>query len=218
MLVWVSMRGVVTFAIVLVGAAAAMAAPRKPAPPKYVPLHVACPEALEDGTPTDEPVTNALIAAAAAVPWTRADGPPSVCHRTVHLTCGPDLDGDGDAEAIVQLQGWVATDDAPCDTAKATDEHWLLTHTFLATRHQGVWRAVSRLDAGLSADDPDARRATFVRRAGSGPAIRLDWTSLTSDSGCRIAGYEILEWRAGALHRLELGDNSRTCSLCDCSR
>jgi hypothetical protein len=211
-------KGTWALVIVVASAGTAAAATRKAAPAKYAPVRVACPEALEDGTPTDGSVTEALLAAAAAVPWTRADGPPSTCHRTVRLTCGPDLDGDGDPEAIVELQGWTGTDDAPCDTLKATEEHWLLTHTFLASRHHGVWRALGRLDAGLSTDDAEPRRAAFVRRAGSGPAIRIDWTSITSESGCRIAGYEILAWRAGALRRLELGDNSRTCSLCDCSR
>lgn len=211
-------KGTWALMIAVAGAGTAAAAPRKAPAAKYVPARVTCAEALEDGTPTDGRVTDALLAAAATVSWTRADGPPSSCHRTVHLTCGPDLDGDGDPEAIVQLQGWAATDDAPCETVQASDEHWLLTHTFLATRHHGAWRALGRLDAGLSADDPEARRAGFVRRAGGRHAVRVDWTSLTSDSGCRIAGYEIVEWRGGALRRLELGDTSRTCSLCDCSR
>lgn len=199
------------------GAAAAPAAHKAP-PTRVVPLHVSCPEALEDGTPVDAHLTATLLALAATAPWTAADGPPSTCHPAVKVTCGPDLDGDGDPEAIVQVQGWTAADDAPCAELRAGDDHWLATHTFLATRHRDAWRVVARIDAGLTAaDEPEARRATFVRRPGGRPGVRVEWTSLTSESGCRIAGYQLLELRAGVLHRLELGDNSRTCRLCDCS-
>lgn len=204
--------GATSFAV-----AAAPAGP-KARPTRFVPLHVPCPEALEDGTPLDPHLAETLRSLATAVPWTRADGPPSTCHPTVKLTCGPDLDGDGDAEAIVQLQGWTAVDDTPCADLRPTDDHWMVTHTFLATRHGEAWRIVARLDAGLgAADEPDARRASFAKRIGGRPVVRVDWTSLTTESGCRIAGYEILELRGGALRRLELGDNSRTCQLCDCS-
>lgn len=218
-------RAALSSLLVLALAGAATAAPPRPA--KTVPLRVPCSEALDDGTLVDGRQEEALVALAATVPWSRSDGPPSTCHRSVRLTCGPDLNGDGDPEGLVQILGWADDDDSPCQTLRAGDEHWRVTHTFLATRHHAegpghdTWRALARVDVGLSVDDPEpdgGRRARFVRRPGGGAAIRVEWSSLTSESGCRIAGYEVLELRGDKLRRVELGDTSRTCSLCDCSR
>jgi hypothetical protein len=76
------------------------------------PLRVSCAEALADGTLVDPGQEASLIAIAAGLRWKGDDpfGPPADCHRAVRLFCGPDLDRDGDIEAIVEVS-WRFTDD-----------------------------------------------------------------------------------------------------------
>jgi hypothetical protein len=180
-------------------------------------LLVSCPDALTDGTVVDAGQVDQLIKLAATLKWEGGYGSPRACHRTVRLTCGPDLDRDGDPEAIVQVGWWSAVDGDDCGRLVGADDHWIVSYTFLATRHLGAWRAVGPLAVGIDADEAEARRpAYFVRRAHGELAVRTEWSTVSSDSGCRIGGYEVFAVRSGAVQRIEVGDNSLPCIMCDC--
>jgi hypothetical protein len=187
------------------------------------PLSFSCPEALADGTLVDPALARTLVALAASVKWGAGDvyGAPTDCHRQVRLFCGPDLDHDGDPEAIVEVSWWFGESCAP---APADGEAIPVAKTFLVSRHGAAWRAVAPLivttrDDAAATDTtttPTPRRAYFVRRPNGEAAIRVTWSKATSDTGCALGGYEVFALRAGALHKLEAGDNSRACTPCGC--
>jgi hypothetical protein len=208
----------------LVGAAPAGAKPA--AAPK--PLSFSCAEAMPDGTLVDPHLGEVLAALAASVRWSGGDayGAPTDCHRQVRLFCGPDLDHDGDPDAIVEVSWWFG---GTCAPAPADGEITPVTKTFLASKHGAAWRAVAALivtadddTAALSATTgdqsaaPPARRSSFVRRANGETAIRVEWSKATSDTGCALGGYEVFALRKNALHKLEGGDSSRACTPCGC--
>jgi hypothetical protein len=212
-------------------AVVAVAAPPRPgAPPR--PLRFACPEALADGTLVDPRQAGPLASLAAGLKWESGDpfGPPTDCHRQVRLVCGPDLDGDGDPEAIVEVSWWFSDD---CAAAAREDGGGVpVMKTFLASRHRAVWRAVAPLSvassdevpresvalsaAGAGAVAPAPRRSYFVRRPRGETGVRVEWSSATSDTGCALGGYQVFALRAGALHQVEAGDSARLCAPCGC--
>jgi hypothetical protein len=193
----------------LVAATAAQGAPR----PRPRPLHFGCTEALSDGTLIDTRQEAPLIAIAAGLRWQGDDpfGPPADCHRTVRLFCGPDLDHDGDIDAIVEVR-WRFTDDCASSQSEGGD-FVPVTKTFVASRHGSVWRAVAPL-AITNEDGPGP--AFFVRRRGGETAIRVEWRSAATDSGCSIGRFQVFALRAGRLHRVESGDDSPACVPCGC--
>ena len=186
--------------------AAESAAPAKP-------VRFSCTEALSDGTLTDPHQEAALIAIAAGLKWKGDDpyGPPADCRRTVRLSCGPDLDRDGDAEAIVEVS-WRFTDDCAA-SQNESGEFVPVAKTFIASRHGSVWRGIAPL-AITTGEGPSS--AFFVKRRSGETAIRVEWRNTANDSGCSIGRYEVFTMRAGTLRRVESGDDSRTCAPCGC--
>jgi hypothetical protein len=202
-----------------------------PAPPAPKPLRFSCPEALADGTLVDPRQAGALAALAAGLKWDAGDqfGPPTDCHREVRLICGPDLDHDGDPDAIVEVSWWF-TDS--CAGAAQDGEFVPVTKTFLASRRGGLWRGVAAL--GVASSDeaagalatgaaagqsvaPPIRRSYFVRRPRGETAIRVEWSNVASETGCSLGGYEIFALRAGVLRKVEANDNSQICAPCGCN-
>ena len=182
-------------------------------PPPAKPLRFSCADALSDGTLTDPRQEAALVAIAAGLRWKGDDpyGPPADCHRAVRLFCGPDLDRDGDADAIVEVS-WRFTDD--CATSESESGDFVpVTKTFIASRHGSVWRSVAPL-AITTGEGPNG--AFFVRRRGGETAIRVEWRNAANASGCSIGRYQVFALRAGALRVVESGDDSRTCVPCGC--
>ncbi len=178
------------------------------------PLEFTCAEALSDGSLVDARQEDALTAIAARLRWKGDDpfGVPTTCHRAVRLFCGPDLDHDGDVEAIAEVS-WRFTDD--CAASENEDGGFVpVTKTFLVSRHGSVWRAVAPL--AITSSDTAARSSFFVRRPGGETAIRVEWTSAASSSGCAIGRYEVFALRAGTLRRVESGDDSPVCVPCGC--
>jgi hypothetical protein len=176
-------------------------------------LRFSCAEALADGTLIDPSQETSLIAIAAGLRWKGDDpfGSPADCHRAVRLSCGPDLDRDGDVEAIVEVS-WRFTDDCAA-SQKESGAFVPVTKTFVASRHGSVWRGVAPL-AITTEDRPSS--AFFIRRRGGETAIRVEWRNAATDSGCAIGRYEVFTLRAGTLRRVESGDDSRTCVPCGC--
>jgi hypothetical protein len=183
------------------------------ASPRRKPLQFSCAEALSDGTLIDSHQEAALIAIAAGMRWKGDDpfGAPADCHRTVRLFCGPDMDHDGDVEAIVEIR-WRFTDDCVSSDRESGD-FVPVTKTLVVSRHGSVWRGVAPL--AITTDDGPTT-AVFVRGRGGETAIRVEWTGAATDSGCAIGRYEVFALRAGTLRRVESGDDSRTCIPCGC--
>jgi hypothetical protein len=180
-------------------------------PPK--PLRFSCAEALPDGTLIDSSQEALLITIAAGLRWKGDDpfGPSANCHRAVRLFCGPDLDRDGDVEAIVEVS-WRFTDDCASSQNESGD-FVPVTKAFVASRHGSVWRGIAPL--AITTDDGPSS-ASFVRRRGGETAIRVEWRNAATDSGCAIGRYEVFTLHAGTLRLVESGDNSRTCVPCGC--
>jgi hypothetical protein len=200
-----------TVAIVCLSCVVATPAAEGAARPK--PVRFSCAEALSDGTLIDPTQETALIAIAAGLRWKGDDpfGPPADCHRTVRLFCGPDLDHDGDADAIAEVS-WRSTDDCAASENESGDVV-PVTKAFVVSRHGAVWRGVAPL--AITTDD-DPTPAFFVRRRGGDTAIRVEWKSAATDSGCAIGRYEVFALRAGTLRQVESGDDSHTCIPCGC--
>lgn len=190
-----------------------VAVPANAGAPRPKPVRFSCAEALSDGTLIDPHQEAALIAIAAGLRWKGDDpfGPPADCHRTVRLFCGPDLDHDGDVDAIAEVS-WRSTDDCASSENESGD-FVPVAKTFVVSRHGAVWRGVAPLS--ITTDD-DATPAFFVRRRGGDTAIRVEWKSAATDSGCAIGRYEVFALRAGALRQVESGDDSHTCVPCGC--
>jgi hypothetical protein len=189
---------------------AAAAAAARPAP-RDKPLRFTCPEAFADGALTDPGQAGPLAVIAASLKWEGGDpyGVPADCHRQVRLFCGPDLDRDGDAEAIVVVS-WSPTDGCTSTPAEG-GESPAVTKIFLASRHGLVWRGVAPLAAGSN-----DQTAYFVRRPRGEIAIRVQSANVASDSGCGIGRYEVFALRSGALRKVDAGDSSRACAPCGC--
>ena len=211
MLPTIGRRGVATIWLVL--PLWAVAASRAEGSSAARPLRFTCAEALADGTLVDPNQEAPLIAIAAGLRWKGDDpfGPPADCHRAVRLFCGPDLDRDGDIEAIVEVR-WRFTDD--CASSRNESGDFVpVTKTFVASRHGAVWRGVAPL--AITTDDGPGS-VFFVRRRGGATAIRVEWRNAATDSGCAIGRYEVFTLHAGTLRRVESGDDSPGCVPCGC--
>ncbi len=198
------------------GRPASVTTGKRAAKPKAV--RFSCPDAFDDGTLTDSRLADLLAAQANGLHWEGGYGLPDSCHREVRLVCGPDLDHDGDPEAIVQVGWWQALDGHTCASLQSSADYWPVSYTFLVTKHESAWRAVAPLAVGLFGDQRDLRRATdFVRLAKRELGILVSWSNVASESGCQIAGYEVFTFQAGTVRRVQTGDESPPCSSC-CDR
>ena len=175
-----------------------------------------CADALEDGTLVDERQGEVLARLAPKARWLEGEPPPAdVRPRSVRLFCGPDLDGDGDREALVDLTF--------VDTA-AQDEGMSVagdgsgtTYSLLVSKHGAVWRAVAGVAVDPAGGAGTGRAAVFVRRPAGRWGIEARRSGGGSEHDCRIAGFEIFELQAGGtLRSVKAGDRSVTCLPCGC--
>lgn len=177
--------------------------------------HFSCDEALEDGTLVDARQGAVFASLTRGLIWGKDRPAPGGEPSGVRLICGPDLDGDGDKDAIVVIRFPAAKDvsDDVSSLAAATSNAF----TWLASKHGATWRAVAPIAFDVS-DEPDGQpEVAFVRRARGTTAIEVTRTSFAS-SGCRIVTYEIFALLSGALQRIEVGDRSAPCTPCGCDR
>lgn len=178
-------------------------------------LRFNCDEALEDGTLIDARQTAVFAGLSRGLPWQGNHPDPNAEPSAVRLICGPDLDGDGDKEAIVVVRfpGERDVSDDVTSLSAATSN----TFTWLASKHGATWRAIAPIAFDVS-DEPDAQPdAAFVRRPRGAVGIEVTRRSFAS-SGCRIVTYEIFALVSGALQRREVGDRSAPCTPCGCDR
>src|SRR3569623_1819658 len=157
-----SMRPVaVAVAIALVGASAGAAEHGK-MPHRPVPLHFTCADALEDGTLIDGGQAAGLTKVARMLAWPDLGPPPPLPPRDVRLFCGPDIDGDGERDAIVRLAF-----DNP-DASQSTIDAEQLTYTWLASKLAGPWRALGPLTAEMTGERDLEQTVEFMRRPTAG--------------------------------------------------
>jgi len=183
------------------------------------PVHVACPEALSDGSLVDARLGEVLASLAGGIKWDAAGGgAPTRCRREVKLHCGPDLDHDGDQEAIAEIASLDVGDGQSCDSASASGEQTpvVMRHFFLVSRHQSSWRAAGRLAVNVDdgGGDPARPSAYFVRQSGGKYGVRVD--SYAAHGACEVGGYEVFALRGGLLVNVARGDLSAPCVPCGC--
>jgi hypothetical protein len=174
-------------------------------------LSTQCGEARPDGTVADARQAAMLSALARRLRWNDGYGPPTACHREVRLFCGPDLDGDGSAEAIVRVQWRTLLNGRTCATIRDGNDYWITGKAFLVSGRAGAWRAVAPL--GIDGGDEPTRQlsAWFVRRRSGEVVLRVAWSNVASDTNCEIGGYTVFRMRRGRLQKLEEGDDSPPC-------
>jgi len=174
-----------------------------------------CADALEDGTLVDERQGEVLARLAVKARWLEGEPPPSDARaRSVRLYCGPDLDGDGDREAVADLT-FVETG-AQNDGMSLAGDGSATTYSLLISKHGAVWRAVAGLAVDAAGGPGTGRAAVFVRRPGGRWGVEARRSGGGSEHDCRIAGYEIFELHANGLRSVKAGDRSVTCLPCGC--
>jgi hypothetical protein len=185
------------------------------------PVAFECADALDDGTLVDDRQADAIARLAGGTRWPVAEPPPAVARpRGVRLYCGPDLDGDGDREALAEVTYLTAADGdspsggeadvTPIDGAPAS--YW-----FLVSKHGLTWRAIAGLAVELGGAPEDVgRSAIFVRRPAGKWGVEVERRGGPAQAGCHLAGYEIFELHAGVLRSVKAGDRSTACVPCGC--
>ena len=192
------------------GHSAPKSAPRSPAPATFE-----CADALDDGTLVDERQVEVLARLAAGAHWLVGEPPRGDLRpRGVRLFCGPDLDGDGDREAEVELH----YDNPGSDDDAMSSDSAGVVYSMLVSKHGPTWRAVAGVAVDLGGGPEAGRGATFVHRPGGHWGVEARRSSGGSEHDCRIAGYEIFELHANVLRSVKTGDRSVTCLPCGCDQ
>lgn len=174
-----------------------------------------CGDALEDGTLVDERQAEVLARLAAKARWLVGEPPPSEGRpRAVRLFCGPDLDGDGDREAVVELTFVDAASEDQAMTVAGDGSG--TTYSLLVSKHGSTWRSVAGVAVDLAGGPGAGRGAVFIRRPGGRWAVEARRSGGGAEHDCRIAGYEVFELQAGGLRSVKAGDRSVTCLPCGC--
>jgi hypothetical protein len=174
------------------------------------PLEVACPVPGMDGVVRDPARAAQLSALARKLKWQDDYGPPRECQREVRLTCGPDLDGDGEPESIVRV-GWHALlNGSTCDDK--SHEYWRTAKLFLVTGRPGSFRALAPLAIDIDGDQQAMRSsAYFVRLRDGRSGVRTETLNEAADTGCDLGEYNVYALEHGKLRGLENGDDSPPC-------
>lgn len=185
---------------------------RRP-PRRRVAVRFSCAEALDDGTLVDFGQTKELASLARQLTWSEVEAPPQLSPRDVRVFCGPDVNGDGDRDALARISF-----ENPEGSASEIDGG-LIVYTLLVSRHAaGAWRVLAPVAAEVTGDRDVRQSLAFVRLGAGKWAIEIERSSFASDTGCRITGYEVLAWRAGGLRTMEAGDRSPGCVPCGCDQ
>jgi hypothetical protein len=129
------------------------------------------------------------------------------CQRTVRVTCGPDLDGDGAPEFIVDAQWWLLIDGQKrCAPEIDTNSRWQITHLFLATRKEGRWIGLAPL-AWASEEYPEAviSDAYFVGPPAGQAAVYVSEINYSPDEGTQSTTFRTFEFQKGKLREVARG-------------
>jgi len=172
-----------------------------------------CTAARSDGTLIDKRDEDALVRLAGKLPWTDDYGFPGACERRVTLTCGPDLDGDGQPESIARLAWLTPLNEERCAPGHPPQDYWENAKIFLVSGRVGRWRAVEPLGITINGDQQNEDRdATFVRRADGTGAIDLHESVFDGGNGCQWETDSLFTLRRGTLERIETVDRSPACN------
>jgi hypothetical protein len=162
-----------------------------------------CPEARADGSVVDPRAQLALLALAHTLKWNDDYGFPD-CHRRVLLQCGPDIDGDGQQEAIVRIEGYVLLNGKSCKRISDSNDYWPVAKTFFASGRPGGWRNAQMLGADIVGDQQvQTTGAGFVRRRDGRVAIEFSTYSFDGGNGCGGTNRVIYRPERGKLRIVE---------------
>jgi hypothetical protein len=173
---------------------------------------VPCPKVGPDGKPVRARLEEELSAVARSLKWDSDYGPPTSCHRRLELVCGPDIDGDGQPEAIVHITWRTVLNGRTCRTIRDDNDYWDTGVTLLVSGRLGKWRAVAPLGVDIAGDQQvKESNAWFMRRRDGEIVVRSSWTNVASDTTCRFGQYTIWRLIEGKLVALETVDDSWPC-------
>jgi hypothetical protein len=167
------------------------------------PIAAACPAPWTPGEVHDAVLANKLAGLARRLTWQDDYGPPKTCGRSVELTCGPDLDGDGLQEAIVTATGRLLLNERTCANVRDNNDYWKTTKMFLISGNAQKLRAVAPLD--YQTDEFPGKRigAWFVHLRDGRPGVALSSVSEASDSGCESGATTSYALQRGKLRKVE---------------
>lgn len=170
-------------------------------------LQVACPGGTTNLLAPDARQIKQLSAAEASLHWDDGYGGPGNCHRELHITCGPDLDGDGTPEFIVRDDWAVLINGIDrCSAIRDDNDFWPLTRIFLVRSMEQSLTAVAPLARAVVGDQQSQTAdAWFVQRPKGRVGIYVTETAVASDTGCQDGGFRILELKNGKLYEVASG-------------
>ena len=125
------------------------------------------------------------------------------CHRRVQVQCGPDVDGDGQPESIVRIEGDVFLNGKSCKTIADSNDFWPAAKTFVVSGRAGKWRGAQVLGTEIKGDQQwQSTSAGFVRRRDGRFAI--EWSfSFDGGDGCEGTDRTFYSLVRGKLRVLE---------------
>jgi YARHG domain len=176
------------------------------------PITAACPPPWGDGEVRDPALANNLSALARKLTWEDDGyGAPTPCGRKVVLTCGPDLDGDGLPEAIVQVTWRVLLNDRTCKTIRDRDDYWNVTRLLLVSGNPQKVRAVASLGRQSDEFAGTGASASFVRLRDGRAGVESSYFSEASDSGCVSGETNVFAMERGKLRKVETRSDEPPC-------
>jgi hypothetical protein len=171
---------------------------------RFRPVIFPCRRTRSDGTVVDRRAADMLLALAQKLRWSDDYGFPD-CHRRVQLRCGPDLDGDGEPESIVRIEGYVLLNGKSCEKNMTdTNDFWPVAKTLVVSGGPGRWRALQALGSDIQGDQQsESTTAGFVRLRDGRFAIEYYVRSFDGGNGCEGRGSTIYEVNRGNLKIIE---------------
>lgn len=174
------------------------------------PIKATCPPPWSGGVVEDQALAKRLSALARKLTWEDAYGPPGSCGRKVELTCGPDLDGDGQPESIVRIAWRLLLAERTCQTIRDDNDFWNVSKIFLVSGNPDKLRAVATLEYEI---DQQARRAGawFVRQRDGRIGVQSWYLSVASDTNCDSGAITRYSMERGKLRKVETRDDTTPC-------
>jgi len=151
----------------------------------------------------DPVLANKLSALARKVTWEDGYGPLTTCGRKVRLACGPDLDGDGLPEAIVEVTWKVMLNGRMCATVRDNNDYWTAKRFFLISGNAQEQKAVAALEHESEEFPGSNGSAWFVRLRDGRAGVATSHVSEASDSGCESGATIRYAMEHGGLREME---------------
>lgn len=176
------------------------------------PVVAACPAPWAPGEVHDPALADKLAALARTLTWEDDYGPPTACGRKVELACGPDLDGDGLPEAIVQVTWKAVLNERTCATIRDDNDYWKTTKIFLISGNPRKQRGVAALE--YASDEFPGKRisAGFTRLRDGRVGVSSSHDTEMSDTGCDSGATASYALERGKLRKIETRNEDAPCN------